>query len=111
MPSCKFIIINCVCNPKLYFILFIVMGHFDSSFAKNHDTFLICSEHVLHFILPIWDYGGVILRNILNAHFAPLHCLSTTRFITTIIFMKNIQLDTIYFYKSLSNYCTFFHIN
>jgi len=110
LPSCKSIIISCACKPKLNYLfiyLFIICNGplWFILYKKNHDI-LILSKHFSIF-LTIWDYGGVILRNILNAHFAPLHCLSTTKFFTIITFMKNIQLDTICFYKSLSTYCTF----
>jgi hypothetical protein len=61
------------------------MDHFDWPLTKNHDT-LIFPKHY-HF-LPMWDYGGVIPRNILNAHFASHHCLSLT-------FMNSINLTRI----------------
>ncbi len=72
IPSCKSILISYECIPKLNFILF-AMGQFDWSFTKHHNT-LILPKHYI----PIWAYGGAIPRNILNSHFAPPHCLSTT---------------------------------
>ncbi len=74
IPSCKSILISCECIPKPNYYFF-VMGQFDWPFTKNHDT-LILSKHQ-HF-LPIWDYGGVVPRIILNVHFAPPHCSSRT---------------------------------
>jgi hypothetical protein len=64
------------------------MDHFDWFFTKNNGI-LILPKHY-HF-LSIWDCdGGVIPRNILNAHFASPHCLNIT-FIITIIIMSNIE--------------------
>jgi hypothetical protein len=52
-------------HPKAQFVLF-AMGHFDWPFTKNHNISLPKQEH----FLSIWDYGDIILKYILNAHFA-----------------------------------------
>jgi hypothetical protein len=99
IPSCKSILISCECISKLN--VFLIMDHFDWPFTKNHDT-LIFPKHY-HF-LPMWDYGGVIPRNILNAHFASPHCLSST-------FMNSINTSTFIsttycsFKKNVGTYC------
>ncbi len=72
----------------IFIFLYFAMDHFDCFFTKNNGNFILPKHY--HF-LSIWDYvGGVIPRNILNAHFASLHCLNIT-FIITIIFMSNIE--------------------
>jgi hypothetical protein len=62
-------------HPKGQNYYFFAMSHFDCPSQKNDDI-LKLPKH-MHF-LPIWNYGGVIPRNILNKHFTPLHCLNKT---------------------------------
>jgi hypothetical protein len=91
IPSCKSILIRRECIPKLYFI-FLQSTTLIGPSQKNHYT-LIFPKHY-HF-LPIWDYGGVIPKNILKAHFLP-HCMTTTFINSTTITCNS--------YKSLGTY-------
>ncbi len=81
-------------SQKLNLLLF-CNGSLDWPFTKNNAT--------INSFLSRWDYSGVIPRNILHAHFASHHCLSTT-FIITIIFMRNILK---YFLSLSITYCSF----
>jgi hypothetical protein len=63
------------------------MGHFDWHFKKIM---------MLWYSLNIFyqygtTYGAVFSKKILNAHLAPLHCLSTTFIVIIVTFMSNIQ--------------------
>jgi hypothetical protein len=52
-----------------------ISDHQQQDLARyGYRTILILPKHSL----PIWDYNGVISRNILNAHFVPPHCLNRT---------------------------------
>jgi hypothetical protein len=83
IPSCKSILIRCGCIPKLNFV-FLQLATLIGPSQKNHYT-LIFPKHY-HFV-PIWDYGGVIPKNILKAHFALPHCLTTTFINSTTIIL------------------------
>jgi hypothetical protein len=73
-------------HPKAQFYFF-AMGHFDWPFKK----IMILWYSLNIFYQYRTTYGGVFSKNILNAYFAPNHCLSTTFIIIVIIYMSNIQ--------------------
>ncbi len=69
--SCKSILISCGASQSS--IIYICNGALWFAYQKQSWYFNIAQT--LAFFLPMWDYGGAISRNILNAHFASPHCL------------------------------------
>jgi hypothetical protein len=53
----------------------------------------------------IWDYGDIIPKNILNAHFVPPHSLSRN-----FIFNFVDHHFCLNFYKSLDIYCDLYYL-
>jgi hypothetical protein len=54
-----------------------LLSNWPLSLALHKKSWYFDTPQTLAFLL-VWDYVGVIPRNILNLHFAPLHCLNKT---------------------------------
>jgi hypothetical protein len=56
---------------------FFFLSNWPLSLAFHKKSWYFDTPQTLAFLL-VWDYVGVIPRNILNVHFAPPHCLNKT---------------------------------